>query len=454
MSTFLKSTSYLLLFIIFTTLSSFTECIIEIPLKIIRKRNPNQKYKNTTIKSEPSISDFSNPLDFFKSFSESGEYEINDNLLFLATVKIGSDSQSFNLVLDTGSSILWVAQKGSKDTGTINRHFNPSTSTSCSKTTEYFNQAYGSGSCSGYFYTDVVSYIGNTNFKMLFGVASTTDFEVEDADGIIGLARTYPESGKSLIMSLYKNKVISSRAFSFKFTRVYYGEKATFYIGKHDDFSKSETSSCSLLDTSDYEKMLWACEMTGMSLKDERNKTISASGSYSVIFDSGTNVITMPLGYLYDIMNDVSQYGCTVQYSDATKSSYQLKCGSTLPDFLFTIDYNTYKIPSEFNYYKLGAYYYSRIIFQNSDIYIFGAPFFFTFHTLFNHDDKKLYFYPEDVNNLIKGSYWTPGKIALIIILTALIIITIFVICHYIKWRKSTKTNDEINNIGSGNYFI
>lgn len=448
--------NFLLFFILLTNLSSFIDCVIEIPIKII-KTNPNQKYKNITLKTKSTIEDYDRPSDYIKIFSETADYEINDNLLFLAEIKIGSNSQSFKLVLDTGSSIVWVAGPKSLDSVEIKHHYYPSTSTTSKNTTNKFNQVYGSGSCSGFIFTDTINYVNNSPFQMKFGVTSTTNFDVEEADGIIGLGKNYEDSEKSLIMSLYKNKIISSRSFSFKFTRVYYGEKATFYIGKHEDFSKSETTFCSLLSSSDYEVLLWACKMNSMSLVNN-GISLDVSGSYTVIFDSGTNVIIMPIYYIYKIKDDVYKFGCSIYQSKDSKNSYQLKCSfsDSLPVFQFKIDNNIYKIPNEFCYYKLGGYYYSRVVFQESNVYIFGSPFFFTFHTLFNHDEERIYFYPEDVANLTKGSWFTPGTIVLILILILLIILLIYLIVRYIKWMKWKRENEEINKINniSGNYFV
>ena len=280
---------------------------------------------------------------------------------------------------------------------------------------------------------------------MKFGVANIVNFEVNDADGMLGLSRYYENSEESFIMSLNKKGITDAKSFSFKF----YGlNNATFYIGKHEDFSKSENAYCSLLSSTEHEKNLWACKMNSMSLS-YNNISIDASGKYSVFFDTGTNMIIMPLEYLNKIKNDVSKFDCKINKNDAGYSL--LQCGNKQPEFKFNIDGYIFKIPNNYTYDQFGDYYYSNVIFADSELYIFGSPFFFAFHTLFNHDDNKLYFYSEDPNNLVKGS--GIGDKGMMIIIVSIIIVVgllVFLIAFLIR-RRLKRKNQEIDDISNEN---
>ena len=48
-------------------------------------------------------------------FINEGKTILNTGILFLGNIKIGSNSQSFNLVFDTGSYIIWVPKLDSND---------------------------------------------------------------------------------------------------------------------------------------------------------------------------------------------------------------------------------------------------------------------------------------------------------------------------------------------------
>ena len=157
-----------LYFVLFISLFYMNCCYIEIPFKL--KIRGIYKYRNITF-DEPLINN--------------NKKLFNTTILFLGTIKIGSNNQQFNLLLEY---IFWGPKQGSKDKYTITNHFNPSKSTSASDTNQYFKQQYGTGYCDGYYYKDYILYIGSNKANMKFGVADNKDFEVNGADGIIGLA--------------------------------------------------------------------------------------------------------------------------------------------------------------------------------------------------------------------------------------------------------------------------
>ena len=103
--------------------------------------------------------------------AKEGNTFLNRDILFIAKIKIGSQKQIFNLLLDTGSSILWVGRNTCGGNNKIINKFNPSTSSTAIKTIDTFSIQYGSGSCSGYYYLDNIVYISDKDFAMKFGVA-------------------------------------------------------------------------------------------------------------------------------------------------------------------------------------------------------------------------------------------------------------------------------------------
>ena len=146
-------------------------CVIEIPFKPIKVKGI-PKYRNVKL-GEPFV-DKNLTIKFNKTFlSSQGKATLNTDYLFLANIKIGSNRQSFNLVLDTGSYILWVPKKDSIDKYKIENHYNPSQSTTSFFTQQSFEQNYGTGYSSGYYYfNSLVCYLyrysicpSNTNKK-------------------------------------------------------------------------------------------------------------------------------------------------------------------------------------------------------------------------------------------------------------------------------------------------
>ena len=90
------------------------------PISIKLKKIKTTFQKKTSNKISSSDSDITIE-------NKSGKINNLDNYLFAADVKIGSDKQSFTIILDTGSELLWVP--GVDDSSTGAKIYHPSTST-------------------------------------------------------------------------------------------------------------------------------------------------------------------------------------------------------------------------------------------------------------------------------------------------------------------------------------
>ena len=369
----------------------------------------------------------------------------------MINVKIGSSNQEFNLILDTGSTITWVPIINSKDLYPIRHHYNPLNSSSSKQLNEEFMVKYGSGSCHGKCYEDKVIYINNKEFNFIFGAAEGTDFNVKEADGIIGLSKIYDDYSKSFIHMLCKGHVTKSLIFSFKLgPNLTSKENAKFYIGKHDDFNKDNVVTCEMKNSDYFEKNLWACEMTSFSIVNY-NKTIKLTSEkkISVLFDYGTNVIFLPLYYLQQILDNLEKLNCYI-IKDYDIRRYQILCkGDQLPDFHLVIGGHTFILPGKYSFYPNKNIAFSKIMFQDSidedsNIYIIGSPFFMLFHILFDSYSKELHFYPEKNEFLIKGSWWNTYHIIIVIILVLLIILIIILVSLLIVWKRKNKLNPDI----------
>lgn len=421
-----------------------TNCLIEIPFTAIEVKNI-PKYKDIEVKE---------PLDFSKldksnitMFYTDGSIVINKNFLFLAHITIGSNNQPFNLLLDTGSHVLWVAEENCKETSKIpiTNHYAPSKSTTKKTTTQSFEITYGTGSVQGFYYYDYAKYINNKQFWIKFGAAKKADFAVYNCDGIIGLSHDYSSNNEiSFIHMLKKANIIDSTKFSFKFI----GENSgKLILGEHDDFSKSNAVTAPLITLKGEANLFWVCEVSGFGLVNT-NEQIKSLKSYNIIFDTGTNFILLPIQYYYDMKEKLKDFGCTTTYKE---KDIQLVCSNynTLPDFIFIINGHTLTLSKYYSIYLSNdSKYYSSILFVKEERYIIGSPFFVAFHTLFDKENEQLHFYPEENSTIDKDSY-TSSVVALIVIIILLILFLGFLIYRWILWRRAKR---ELNDIPSSNY--
>ena len=86
----------------------------------------------------------------------------------------------------------------------------------------------------------------NEKYNIIFGSANNSIFDVDGAEGIMGLAKTYKNYLLSPLLTLQKNGKIKDSSFSFKYDNK--KEQLFFYVGKqHFDFNGKNVGFCNLL---------------------------------------------------------------------------------------------------------------------------------------------------------------------------------------------------------------
>ncbi|KAH7694815.1 CBN-ASP-1 protein, partial [Aphelenchoides avenae] len=117
---------------------------------------------------------------------------------YIGNVTVGDGTDPFTVVMDTGSSNLWVidcacrqqACKGYPDSGYKKHCYNPNASAEYVANGKPFSIQYGEGDVSGYLGADFVTFAGRLfDVKPTFGIATTVsdDFGYKPFDGIFGL---------------------------------------------------------------------------------------------------------------------------------------------------------------------------------------------------------------------------------------------------------------------------
>ena len=388
----MTSTKNRSLLICFLVLSYFTfiNCVIEIPFKAIRKKGV-LKNKNFRGK-EPS-----KPIRSLETLYQESDITISQDYFLLAQVKIGSNQQKFNLILDTFSNDLWVASNSAINIKVKNK-YNPGTTGKNTK------EPYSYGDIKGSYYTDDINFL-DEKFNMKFAVANSGSIDLGDADGAIGLGRKYEDEQLSFIHMLKQNNITNSKLFSFKFENgINVGSTGKFYIGKHEDFSSDKSITCPLpkFNGSD---LHWYLKVNGFSLK-KGNIELKSSKKFNFTLDTA-NKIVLPIDYLNDVKKDLSELNCTTYPEEEGTDYYQLRClqtNGTLPDFKFKINGYVFTVP--FNYtYKLNVIHnYSNVYFSSLNETILGPQFFFGFHTLFDSDNETIQFFSNDTKLIEKDN--------------------------------------------------
>ena len=442
--------------------------MLTIPLKVINttfEKYPTSDQVNQKVEEVPVKTIFGTKM-IRRVIEEpddiSGNISKVTNSLFVAPIKIGG--QNFNVILDTGSVNLWVPKIGSKDQAIIAHHYDPSKSSSSSSTSETFEIQYGTGSTKGNYYSDYINFITNSAYNVLFGAATETVFDVEGADGIMGLAKNYSQYMYSAIWTMNAKGYIPEKSFSFKYLE---NNNVEMYIGgEHDDFSDTKhTATCQLLHKSVYDNLLWTCKLYNFGfLNNDFTRNTTVSCGYNFLFDTGSNVMRLPKETLNSILKQPYYFGC--EKSSEGSIDYLICPTDNLPNIYIEVGdhyfiINSYevfdKIKGNENYRKL------RVQFMDVQVSLIGQPFFMIFHTKFDYENKVLKFHTTDEKAMIYSyakpnddeathfdpdgivTSWFNEKTVIIIAIVASCIAVIFIIVIIVRCSKKNCGNKNRN---------
>jgi saccharopepsin len=128
---------------------------------------------------------------FLNAQCTSSPLTINTNIIDFATVSLGTPPQDFKVVLDTGSSNLWVpSSKCNSIACFLHAKFDSSASSTYKANGSEFEIRYGSGSLSGFVSSDALDFAGLKIKNQLFAEATEEPglaFAFGRFDGILGL---------------------------------------------------------------------------------------------------------------------------------------------------------------------------------------------------------------------------------------------------------------------------
>ncbi|TFY66360.1 hypothetical protein EVG20_g4720 [Dentipellis fragilis] len=154
---------------------------------------------------------------------------------YTASINIGTKAAAFNVLVDSGSSELWVISEDSQDLDGRNS-IGEKSSTSFKETTDPFTSTYeDDSSLTGFVATDNVKVGGQTLPTFRFGVASTLQGKVAEQaiDGIMGFAKSTAShvKGPTVLEALAAAKLIPAAISGWSITRHAEGDTGEILLG-------------------------------------------------------------------------------------------------------------------------------------------------------------------------------------------------------------------------------
>merc|ERR1712072_894151 len=252
------------------------------------------------------------------------------NAQYFSEITIGTPPQSFKVVLDTGSSNLWVP---SSECGSIacylHTKYDSSSSSTYKKNGTSFEIRYGSGSLSGYVSEDTMS-IGDLKIKNQIFAEATEEpglaFAFGRFDGILGLGFDTISVNKipPPFYNMIDQKLLDEPVFAF-------------YLGDTNN-GEGDESTFGGIDKAHYtgdityiplrRKAYWEVDLDAITFGDETAE-IDNTG---VILDTGTSLIALP-STLAELLN--KEIGAKKSFN----GQYTVECEKRdeLPDLTFTL---------------------------------------------------------------------------------------------------------------------
>lgn len=252
------------------------------------------------------------------------------NAQYFADISLGTPPQVFKVVLDTGSSNLWVPSvKCTSIACFLHTQYDSSKSSSYAENGTEFAIQYGSGSVSGYLSNDVLSLGGLIIKDQGFGEATNEPglaFAFGKFDGILGLGYDSIAVQKTVppVYNAIEQGLLDEPKFSFFLADESedVGGIATFG-GINEDYYEGD-----LVYLPVRRKAYWEVKFDALSLGEDRTEL-----NIGAVIDTGTSLITLPSD-LAEIINGI--IGAEKSWS----GQYTVDCDKrdVLPNLTFTFD--------------------------------------------------------------------------------------------------------------------
>jgi saccharopepsin len=259
------------------------------------------------------------------------------NAQYFSEISLGTPPQSFKVVLDTGSSNLWVPSTDCNSIACyLHSKFDHSSSSTYKKNGSSFEIRYGSGELSGYVSQDVFQ-IGDLKVKNQDFAEATSEpglaFAFGRFDGIMGLGYDTISVNKIVppFYNMLDQKLLDEPVFAFYLGDTNEGaESEAIFGGVNKDHYTGDLVKIPLR-----RKAYWEVDLDSITFGDDTAEMEDTG----VILDTGTSLIALP-STIAELLN--KEIGAKKSFN----GQYTVECDkrADLPDLTFTLTGHNFSI--------------------------------------------------------------------------------------------------------------
>ncbi|OSX63849.1 hypothetical protein POSPLADRAFT_1054482 [Postia placenta MAD-698-R-SB12] len=232
---------------------------------------------------------------------------------FFGSLAVGTPPVSFDIILDTGSSDLWLASETTSGTSDIPNGittFNPSSSSTFKDLNKTFSITYDSGEAEGTLAQDTVQMAGFKVTSQTFATVNEVSNNVLSApvSGLMGLAwQQIASSGATPFWEALasSNDTLTQPLFAFQLTR-YNNDSSVQTLEPGGTFTIGATNASLFTGDIDYQDIpsgqvgYWIQQLSAITVQGNSVTLPSGSSSYAAI-DTGTTLVGGPQSVISEI---------------------------------------------------------------------------------------------------------------------------------------------------------
>ncbi|KAF9320709.1 hypothetical protein BG003_005160 [Podila horticola] len=318
---------------------------------------------------------------------------IEQDLIYTIPFSLGTPAQSFNVIIDTGSPVTWVASSACSASGcSKTQKFNCAASSSCKNLNTPFNASYVSGQgVAGDYVADVYT-IGSLKFTGAAGIVNVDNAELPGTvDGIMGLWY-YAQGSAVPILNVLKN----TTALDQNMIGIYLESSATNKNAPGGEITFGGVNTARFTGSVTYTDCLpgrpWTIPLNSVNVN---GKAISIPTGTKATIDSGTTAMLMSKTAA-DAIN--SAIPGAVQAPNA-QNAWFLPCTGSAPvtftfgQFTATIPYKDFAMQSTAQRTSTGMFCQSAAMFpvgqmSSIDEWLIGDTFLKNVYSVFDFENN------------------------------------------------------------------